>query len=80
MADDGVQAGHDRNLFINTPQPNWHDHRMPEMIGRGSPIAVPAGHSVDLGHVMEYYRLRNEREEQEKLARLQERARREEGS
>lgn len=29
------QAGHDRNLFINTPEPNWHDLRMPEMMSVG---------------------------------------------
>lgn len=65
------QAGHDRNLFSNSPSPNWHDLRMPETaFASGSPIAVPAGHNVDLGHVMEHYRLRNEQEEARKAERL----------
>lgn len=27
-----VQAGHDRNLFLNTPQPNYVDLRFPESV------------------------------------------------
>ena len=37
------QAGHDRNLFTNSPSPVWHDLQFPEVFSMGSPIAVPAG-------------------------------------
>ncbi|KAL9086945.1 MAG: hypothetical protein Q9159_003907 [Coniocarpon cinnabarinum] len=71
------QAGQDRNLFLNSPNPNWHDLRMPEMFNAGSPCAVPAGHNVNLEHVMEHYRRRNERDDLERGER-DERRRREE--
>ena len=42
------------------------------LTGNRSPLAVPAGHYANMEHLMEHYRQRNQKEENEKLERLRE--------
>lgn len=65
------QAGHDRNLFLNTPQPSYVDHRFPEVLGNtGSPYNVKAGHKADMSEVRQHLEGKLRREEEQKIKQL----------
>lgn len=62
------QAGHDRNLFLNTPQPNHIELRFPEQFGAGSPVNVAAGQGgANIDKLIAHYREKQFQEEKEKL-------------
>ncbi|KAB8356601.1 hypothetical protein FH972_024183 [Carpinus fangiana] len=62
------QAGRDRNLFLNTPQPNHIELRFPEQLNVGSPINVPAGHgSASMEKLVAHYREQQFKDNEEKL-------------
>ncbi|MCJ1238986.1 hypothetical protein MMC14_006978 [Varicellaria rhodocarpa] len=53
------QAAFDRNLFQSSPGTVMVDLKFPEIFNTGSPYNVPAGHSVDLSHVIKHYHDQN---------------------
>ncbi|ORY65928.1 uncharacterized protein BCR38DRAFT_317382, partial [Pseudomassariella vexata] len=65
------QAAHDKHLFNYAGQNSAYiDLKTPELIGQGSPWAVPAGHVPNLDHVTEHYRKQFHAEEERKMKKL----------
>ncbi|RYP49655.1 hypothetical protein DL768_004697 [Monosporascus sp. mg162] len=64
------QAAHDKHLFLNSGKNPHIELKMPELIGSGSPYAVPAGHYPKLDHVTEHYRQKYAEEEERKAKKL----------
>ncbi|EFW99523.1 NADH-ubiquinone oxidoreductase [Grosmannia clavigera kw1407] len=50
------QATHDRILLQTVPRNSQVDLRFPEVFQSGSPYNVPAGHAVNLNHVVAHYK------------------------
>ncbi|CAN8098680.1 unnamed protein product [Discula destructiva] len=63
------QAAQDKNLFKSVQKRDFQ-YRTPELLNSGCPNNVPAGHGVNLDHVMEHYRKIHLDEEERKAKKL----------
>ncbi|KAL8632126.1 hypothetical protein Q9189_002150 [Teloschistes chrysophthalmus] len=68
------QAGHDRNLFHNSPRSEMIDLSFPEIFNTGSPYNVPAGHSANLDELIAHYKKKNAEQDAKVRARMERRA------
>ncbi|KAL8813713.1 MAG: hypothetical protein Q9200_000050 [Gallowayella weberi] len=65
------QAGHDRNLFINSTPSPLVDLSFPEIFNTGSPYNVPAGHGANLDELINHYRRKNAEQDAKTRARME---------
>ncbi|KAL8768688.1 MAG: hypothetical protein Q9209_005106 [Squamulea sp. 1 TL-2023] len=65
------QAGHDRNLFINSTPSPLVDLSFPEIFNTGSPYNVPAGHGANLDELINHYRKKNADQDAKTKARME---------
>ncbi|KAL9585658.1 MAG: hypothetical protein Q9212_001395 [Teloschistes hypoglaucus] len=61
------QAGHDRNLFHNSPRSEMIDLSFPEIFNTGSPYNVPAGHGANLDELIAHYKKKNAEQDAKSL-------------
>ncbi|KAI4106656.1 MAG: hypothetical protein L6R37_002048 [Teloschistes peruensis] len=65
------QAGHDRNLFYNSPRSEMIDLSFPEIFNTGSPYNVPAGHGANLDELIAHYKKKNAEQDAKVRARME---------
>ncbi|KAL8712409.1 MAG: hypothetical protein Q9220_003257 [cf. Caloplaca sp. 1 TL-2023] len=65
------QAGHDRNLFVNSTPSPLVDLSFPETFNTGSPYNVPAGHGANLDELIAHYRRKNAEQDAKTRARME---------
>ncbi|KAI4259682.1 MAG: hypothetical protein LQ352_000615 [Teloschistes flavicans] len=68
------QAGHDRNLFYNSPRSEMVDLSFPEIFNTGSPYNVPAGHGANLDELIAHYKKKNAEQDAKTRERMERRA------
>ncbi|KAJ4396837.1 hypothetical protein N0V93_001059 [Gnomoniopsis smithogilvyi] len=66
------QAAADRHMFGSVEKAKSFQYRTPELLNSGCPNNVPAGHGVNLDHVVEHYRKQHLDEEERKAKKLAE--------